>query len=510
MNTSKLNSIITRRTFARTVLASSIILATVAGQACGQTGAKSAYDYLAKVLVDKKNSDLAVSALHAADDQELTPLFVALSRSGDKRKRLLATTALGQIKGSGAIAALKHQLAEDSAMAVRAAALVHLLNLEAADEDVLIAASKIKDENIQCIAARSLASKSKNAANRNLAKVTLSKLTESSDAMTAAMSRLGLLAMGDSSQMPILKKLVSTPETEAGIIRIMMLQIADEKIAAGVSLTSIVIASQNRPLQIRVLACRALAEASDKPAAALFGAIRNSRSMVFRIPAMGILAEQDGAKPYMDAISKSTLPIAPISRFEQARLTPGPQVAAAVEKALAVGHPVAMNHILQRAKTDIDKLGGKAGFYVSPLLKYIESVEPDTNRLSHKHLMAAQATTLLMDLGTPAAVAGVSKVLDRRYSAITRSAAAGLLRTKNKAVLPLAKKLLKNPYPELATYGALTLGHFADPTAAEHFKRIITRESGHTVAEVTLSSWYLLKINNEGSGAAEKLARLVK
>ena len=488
----------------------STALACLAGRAQGADATKSAYDYLAGILVDKKNSAMAIRSLHAADDQELTPLFVAMARSSNKTNRLLATTALGQLAGPEAIAAMKRQLAEDSTMAVRASALVHLLNLKAADPAVLSAAVKVRDENVQCIAARSLANCSKEQKHRDLAQTTLKKLTESSDKMTAAMAQLGLLAMRDSAQLPGLKRIVSDPDTEAAVVRLMMLQIADEKISSARPLVRIVIDSPKCPVQTRIIACRALAEIDPKSAPVIFASLRKSQSMVYRIRTLGIIARQDDAQPYLTAIAKSSLTVGPLAGFEQARATPGPASSIALDKALAIRHPIAVSYILQQAKKDIDKLGDKAGFYVAPLLKYIASVEPDADNMTREHLLAAQATTLLMDLGTPEAVGGVGKILNGRYSAITRSVAAGLLQTKNKAVRPIALKLLKNPYPELATYGALTLGHFADPAAAGHFKRIITRESGHRVAEVTLASWYLLKIRKQSASAAKQLAKLVK
>ncbi len=479
-----------------------------AAPSSGQT--KAAYDYLARTIVHKEDSILVISSFHAADDKDLTPVFVALSQCDDKRKRLLATSALGQLGGEEAISALKRQLAEDSAMAVRASALVHLLNLKAATPEVLIAATKLKDENIQCIAARSLANASKEAQHQNMARSTLKKLSTSSETMTSAMSSLGLLAMGDRAKLPELKKLLSDPQTESAVLRLVMLQIVDEKITAGQLLAQIVIDSPKRPVQTRILACRALAASTEKPVPAIFAALRNSPSMLFRIPAMGVLAEQDDSQRYLAAIAKSTLPVGPLAAFEIARTAPGPAASKAVEKALTIRHPIAMNYVLQRANKDIKKLGAKADFYSAPLLKFIESVEPDTNQMAHEHLLAAQAATLLMDLGTPQAVAGIAKILNGRYSAITRSVAAGLLRTRNKAVLPIARKLVKNPYPELSAYAALTLGHFADPAAEDHFNRIITRESGHTVAEITLASWYLLKIKKQSAQSAKQLAKLVK
>ena len=505
-----LNLIIPGKTAARPIVLLWTVLACMAGDAPAADVTKDAYDYLAGILVDKKNSPLAIRTFRAIEDQELMPLFVAMSRSGDKRKRLLATSILGQLGGTEAIAALKRQFAEDSTMAVRAEAMVRLRNLKAIDAPILAAAIKIKDESIQGIAARSLARQSKKQEHRDLARATLKKITKSSDTGAAAMAGVGLLAMGDSSQLPGLKKLISDPDTEAATVRLIMLQIADENVAAGEPLARIVIDSTKLPVQTRILACRAFAAASPKPVPVIFESLRRSQSMVYRIRALGIIAEQADVQPYIAAIAKTTLPVGPLAGFELARATPGPASSIAVEKALAVRHPIAVAYVLQRAEKDINKRGDKAGFYVAPLLKYIASVEPDADEFATEHILASHATTLLMDLGTPEAIGGIGKILDGRYSTITRSVAAGLLQTKNKAVCPIARKLLKNPYPELAKCGALTLGHFGDPPTAEFFSRIITRKSGHTVEQLTLASWYLLKIHKQSAAAAKQLAKLIK
>ena len=495
---------------AQTIVLLWTVLGCLVGQAAAADPTKNAYDYLAGILVDKKSSVAAIRALRAADDQELTPLFVAMSRGSDKKMRLLATMTLGQLGGTEAIAALKRQLVEDSAMAVRAEAMVQLLNLEAADATTLAAAVKIKDPNIQCVAARSLASQSKEQKHRDLAKATLKKLTESNETMTAAMAGMGLLAMGDSAQLPGLKKLISDPNTEATIVRLIMLQIADEEIAAGQPLARIVIDSPKLPVQTRIIACRALAAAAPKSVPVIFESLRKSKSMVYRVRTLGIIAEQTDAQPYVAAIAKSSLIIGPLAAFELARAKPGPASSIAVDKVITLRHPIAVDYVLRRAEEDIKKLGVKAGFYTAGLLKYIASVDPDAENMAHEHVLAARATTLLVNLGTPEAIGGIGKILEGRYSAVTRSTAAGLLRTKNKAICPIARKLLKSQYPELATDGALTLGHFADPAAADYFNRIITREAGHPVAEMTLASWYLLKIGKQSASAAKQLAKLIK
>ena len=510
MKSPKLTLFIPGSITARRVVLLWTVLVCLVGQATAEDAAKNAYDYLAGILVDKTNSVTAIRAFHAANDRELTPLFVAMSRGGDKKMRMMATMALGKLGGKEAIAALKNQLVGDSAMGVRAEAMVNLLKLKAADTDVLTIAVKLNDQNIQCVAARSLAVQSKDKKHQELARTTLQKLAKSNDPMTAAMAGVGLLAMGDSAQLPGLKKFISDPDTEAAIVRLMMLQIADEKIAAGQPLARMVVDSPKLSVETRIIACRALAAASPRSVPVIFASLRKSRSMVYRIRAMGIIAEQAGAQPYITAIAKSSLLIGPLAGFEQSRTAPGPASSLAVDKALALKHPIAVDYVLRRAEEDIKKLGDRAAFYVAPLLKYIASVEPDTDRMAQEHILAAQATTLLTNLGTPKAIAGIDKILAGRYSAITRSTAAGLLRATNKAVCPLARKLLKSPYQELATDGALTLGHFADPAATEYFNRIITRQSGHAVAEITLASWYLLKIRKLSTPTAQQLAKLIK
>ncbi|MBT3199638.1 MAG: HEAT repeat domain-containing protein [Phycisphaerales bacterium] len=511
MNLSKQNRTpASQRCPAGTLLLITALLACCANQARGADAVQTAQNYLAKTLVDQKNAYVAINAFHAADDQELTPLFVALSRSGDKKKRLLASRALGQLANKDAIAALKYQLSNDSVMAVRSEAIVRLLDLQAADAELLSLAAKIKDESIQCIAARSLAKISKDSNHTIQARSTLQKLTASTDAMTAAMASQGLLAMGDSSQLDRLKKIVTDPKTNPAIVRVLMLQIIDEKISVAKPLTQAVIASPKQTTQIRIMACKALSAAGENTEAEIFAALRASGSMIYRVPVLGILASLKNSGPYVGAIAKSSLPIAPLAGLEMARKTPGAAASSAVDKALAMKHPIALSYTLQTAEDDIKKLGAKADFYVKPLLKFIDSVEPDTNRMTHMHLMASKATTLLMDMGTPQAVSGVRNILGRRYSATTRSAAAGLLRTKNKAACPIATKLLQSPYPELQTYGALTLGHFADPAASKYFTRVISNESGQTVTETTLAAWYILKINKQGAQYAKQLAKLVK
>ena len=480
---------------------------------------KAAIDWLASALRDKDRANGVLSALRATRDKDLVPVFVAMSRGADKRRRVFATAALNDLGGDDAVEALKQRLTVDPAMSVRATALVGLLDHEAADADLLTRAVGIADENIQCIAARALSIRVRDdpdgAAGRALAKRTLTKLVGSKDAATAALARMGLLAIGQTEQFEPLKQLVTAKDTQVSVLRLLLQQISEEKIAPAAPLARAVIAAgarpeYQRPLHVRVLACRALAAASPKATHPLYEALRYSPNMIFRVSVLAILAERKDAGRYLQAIAKSKIAVGALARFELARKSPGPSASASVREALALGHPVVVNYVLNRALDDADKIGDKADFYTTPLAEYIRSVPPDVVKMGPQHVLAAQAATWLLDLGTPAATAAMQKILSGRYSAVTRAAAAGLLRSKNKKVCALARGLIKSPYPELSSDAALALGHFADPAAEGYFRRIIMRETGHRTEELALASWYLLKIHKQTKTAAAELARQIK
>ncbi len=119
----------------------------------------------------------------------------------------------------------------------------------------------------------------------------------------------------------------------------------------------------------------------------------------------------------------------------------------------------------------------------------------------------AKAATILTDLGTPEAVAGLRKILAGPYNTTVRATAAGLLRSKSPAAMELARPLLASPYSELSTDAALVLGSFADPAAKGKLEQFAISGSGDPTPLRAMSCWYLLKIAGRTKTAAEQMAR---
>lgn len=95
--------------------------------------AQLARDYLAEALRNDETTGDALVALQVSGDEDVVPLFAALSRSDDKECRLLATAALR--KFAAPAAALLQRLREDPEMIIRAEALAHLLDKDAIGAD---------------------------------------------------------------------------------------------------------------------------------------------------------------------------------------------------------------------------------------------------------------------------------------------------------------------------------------------------------------------------------------
>lgn len=486
-----------------------VVLSAAGVRVCAgdEGGSESAIGWLRAALGDPGRADVVLVTLNATGDEDLVPLFVAASKSADKRKRLFAASALGQLGGPAAFAALREQLLNDSVMAIRAEALTHLLDNEAADADLLAAAIGMGDERVRCIAAGAVVHKNPNAA----AAEVLERLSRSREASISGPARLSLLGMGRKEQLTAMGKMMGHAETPNSVVRMLLLLIAREKIAAAAPLAESVIGSK-RPLHIRVVAARAATAVAPEASRIVFESIRNSPNMIYRVSLLRILAGRKDAGAYLAAIAKSKLPVGVLGRFEQARLGQPDAVdlTTRVQEAMRLGHPVVVNYILNRAIEDAESLGAKADFYTPAVLRYIASVDADAVRLGPQHRLAARLAAWLVDLGTPRAMAGIRKILTGRYSAVTRAAAAGVLGAKNKRACQLARGLLKSPYQELASDAALTLGHFGDPAAEEYFRRILSREGGYSINEMTVASWYLLKIHKRSKTAAEELAASVK
>jgi hypothetical protein len=263
-------------------------------------------------------------------------------------------------------------------------------------------------------------------------------------------------------------------------------------------------------MDLRVLAYKVAAELSATGAATLHEALAGSKSMALRVRLLKVLASRDDAGRQLQNVAQGAGAAAVLARFELARRTGGPTAAQTVVDAVAQEHPVVIAYVLDRAREDIDAHGAKCDYYVPGLLAILRGVDPRPRRMQKEHYLAAGAASRLLALGTPSALAGLRSVLSGKTSAITRAAAAGLLRAKNPAACELARPLLKSPYGELANDAALALGHFADPGARGRLREVLANRKRYSPALVVLASWYLLKIDRQTKAAATRLAGLIK
>ncbi len=485
----------------------SVVLLLVSTSAVGAAdpAAPDAAAWLTGALEDAKTGDIVLAALRATGDKQLTPLFIAVSRSGEKRRRLFAVTMLREFCPGEAPAVLAERLAKDTSMAVRTEALVHLQRLGAATPEHLTAALAVDDEKVQCLAARGLVQ----CGRAEQATAVLRRLVGSKDAVTATTARVALLATGDSAQEPILRDAFRDAKTTDAVISFAMEQIATEKVTAAVELVGQVAWSERREA-VRMRAFKTLSAISPKAAAAIVGALRSSDKTLFRVYLLETLSSRDDSRPHLTKLAEGTDSVAALARFELARPAGGAAATEAARGVLKVGHPVMLDYILDRARKDIDARKAAADFYTPVLAEMIRLAEPKPRQMDASHYRAAQAATLLADLGTPAAVGTLKQLLTGRYDAVKRSIGAGLIRAKNRAACEPARALLTSPYEELASDAALTLGRFGDPTATVPLRRVLAAEQRHRTEMVALAAWYLLTIDGRAAETVKALAAKVR
>ncbi|MFB3892100.1 MAG: HEAT repeat domain-containing protein [Phycisphaerae bacterium] len=459
---------------------------------------------LVQAISDPARAGQTLSALRATGDKDLAPLLVALSTSGNKDWRLSAMRALAEIVGKDAAEPIAQRLKSDPSMLIRSEALIALIALKACTKERLQEAINSPDESVQCIAARTAVQEGY----ADIALDTLKKLTASRDADTVALARMSLLKAGQKDQFEPLKALAADPKPSAEALTLLMEQIIEEKIEAGLEIARIV-AKSDQPWELRLRAWRAVSAIS--PAAdALREAIVASGQTVFRVQMLRVLAAREDSAAQVEALSSGDDSVAVLARMEKLRKAGGAEAAKAVSEAVKLGHPVVLDYVLDRAREDFAARGKDADFYTAGLLAIIQSVEADATSLKAEHVRAAKAATLLADMGTPAAFDGLKKVLAGRYGAPVRVAATGLLRTKNKAACDLVRPLLKSPYSELASDAAILLGRFADGDATEYLTSVVSHPDKHSELLVAMANWYLLKIAGRTREAGEALAREVK
>lgn len=460
-----------------------------------------AIGYLTEAIKNPRTDRATLTALRATRDKDLLPLFVALSRSAEKDLRLFAAASLSDVGGAAAAPALLERVRKDPVTLVRAEALVHLLGLDAISTDQLVETIGAPDESIRCLAARALVKQGR----ADLARSTLTALTRSRDLATASVARMCLLGAGEKKYLTALEETFGSPKTPPDVLTLLLGQIAEEKIVPAAGLAEKIAASSSSAFH-RLLAYEAIVAVCPEPAEKLLEAIGKSDNTVLRVRLLRILSGCPNAADGFEALGAGADSVAALARFELARGAGGRAAVRAVREALKPPHPIVVEYILARGREDIAGAAGKADFYAPGLLEYVRSVDPEAHTMRGEHVLAARTATLLADIGTPEAMAGMKEILTGRYGALMRVAAAGLMRSRNKAVCELIRPLLDSPYPELVTDAALTLGGFGDPAVADALRRIVANPTRYPPPLAVLAAWRLLKIAGEVRSAARAIA----
>ena len=493
----------------KTTLITMLILAAASGPLAAQT-ASAPTDPLEAIVQllnkpDGKEAGAVLAALRATDDKDLGVFYAALAKSGNKDWRVASIGALADLSGKDAAAVFSDRLKNDPSMVVRTESLLALIALKVITADELAVALEAPDENIQCIAARTLVLQGQK---KDLASAALKKLVSSKDVATAAMSRMALLGLGEKEYFEPLQVMLKDPATSGDVLAILLEQVSEEKITAARDLLGAVLKS-DQPWQIKLRAFRAESALSDAVPASLTQALAADGQTVFRVHLMRILAWRTDSAAALADLAKGEGTIATLARFEQARVKGGDEAGTAAVEVVKLAHPVVIDYILDRARLDVKDKPGGAEFYIPALVQAIESVHGDPQQVRQEHFRAAKAATILADMAAPKADAELKRLLGGKYTAITRVVATGLLRSKNAASCDLMRPLLKSPYDELSTDAALLLGRFGDKDALPLLTALASKGEKHSSLLQTMAGWYILKITGRSKAAAEELAKTV-
>ncbi len=487
------------------LIAISVIMAAACPVLQAQSSnTQAAMKHLRGSLGDKRSINMVLTVLRATGDKHLLPLFTAVSRSADKKRRLFAVSALPEIGDKASAPVLLERLRKDPLMAVRSEALIRLLDLKAISDEQLIEVLKTSDDGIQCIAARELVRRGRGME----AEKTLRTLTFVTDLSTACMARVSLLSLGYNEQLDELKKTFADPNTPQEVKALVLYQIAEDKVVLGMDLVRMM--TRSKSSRLRLAAYRAIKEISPRASAELADAIGKSTRTGIRVRLLKLLADRSDSSLFLVQISKGKDVIADLARFELLRIKGGDRAAGAVAQVVKSGHPIVIDYVLSRANEDIKKRPDKSAYYAISLAEYIRSVEPFPKAMGADHQRAAVAATLLGDLGTPEALGLLRKILSGRYNGVTRATAAGLLRSTNRAVCDIAAPLLRNPYREIAMDAAFTMGRFADRRAAPMLRTTLDHPQRYSSAVTALCAWYLLKIEKATQKAGQDLAKVIR
>ena len=490
----------------KTVLSLCMLLSLAAGSAGAGPNADLALQWLSDHLKDNQTRLPVLAALQASQESDVAPIFVALGQNADKDLRRLAPSALRKIGGESGAARLLKPMAGDASSEIRAEVLVHLSGLDAAEEPMLLEALKVADENLQCLAARSLVKIGRSAA----ALDTLRKLTESNDAATSAMARMALLATGSLAQIEPLKKLVAAPETPPQVLALLMEEAIDLKSSGAVELFEPLLQPESKaPMAVRLQAWRLVSELAADGATRLTKAVAKADEPE-SVYLLALLARHEAAASNLKTLAGRDDVVGALARFEMARGGGGDDLARMAAAVIEKGHPVVIGYVLERASGDVREQPRKAQAYSEPLLAYLEAMRDQQGLRQQEGLMVEKAAAIVADIGGEASLARLRKMLEGRYSDFQRAVMAGLTRTTNEAACAVAKDFVDSPYDELSTFAALTMGKFGKAEAAPKLRSVVANDARYRPTVQALAAWYLLKIDGAVASSVPRLAELMK
>jgi len=460
---------------------------------------------LSRTLADPVDSQAALVALQATRDKGLAPLFVALCRSEEPARRRFALDAVVQLLGGEAADTLRERLQKDKSKSIRIAAMTHLIELQAMDPQEIRLLLGSNDEEIQSLAAGALAALGQGQSVLGL----LTSLARSDNLAISNAAKLALVRLGYHEHLRSLQRVISDEATIELVVLRLLEQIEDEGIAAASDLAKRA-TTAGRSVRVRMAAWRALCQADPSAATLLYDAISQTDHTVLSVRLLRLLSDCVGGKAKLGSLSRRQDSVGKLARFELARRQGGGPASEAIAAALACPHPIVVEYVLARAAEDVESGPSSAEFYVPALLSFIKSYKLTSDQIRPEHYQLATASTILADLGTTEAMAGLKMLLAGRYSANVRAVAAGLLRSKNKGVCELASGILDSPYSELSSDAALVLCSFGDVAGVPKLRALAFQSDKQVTSVQTMACWYLLKTAGRSKLAAAKLAAQVR
>ena len=458
------------------------------------------------LLKSDRTGETVLAALRVTGDADLLPLFEALSRSPQDDRREFAIDALWKVCKQSAVPALLERVNKDQNVMLRRLALAYLLDLKAITPAQLQEAMASSDPGVRCLAARGLVK----ADQKELARPALEELAKADDGRTSDLAATTLLAMGQTQYLQRICQHATNKATRDEDVVLLLKAAQEDETGALADLTK-QLAQSDRPGPVQIQAFAVLLKVSPQSAPLATDAITKSQSTVFRTNLLRVLAASTSAQLELAKLATGEKPLSLLAQLELSRKDGLANVQAICAEALTSEHPVVLDYVLECAADDIKTRPADAFAYAAPLADFITSVPRDGDAPGPVHMRAAQAATLLIELGESVSLQRLRDILRGNYDFRQRAVAAALIRAGgNKNAADLAIELLESPREELYMDAVLSLAQARDPRVTPHLQKIVDQSDRHSVVLVTQVAWHLVQLQGTSKAAASQLAKLVK